>query len=125
MSNENENLTAQFLDEHLKQYDRFFSSMLWKKSLLPWLKAQREIANRALIQGKDHIEMDVQRGRVLMAEAIINLPKFIEYRIEAKTKESVESANGNYSSPSTDAYEGLMDSLTGYSPKFDDDVELT
>lgn len=59
-------------------YEKLFASKVWKQSLLPWLKAQREVKLRTILGSKDHIEIDVCRGMVLAFEQFMNLPKAIE-----------------------------------------------
>lgn len=100
-----QSLTEQFLAERLYQYEKLFAGPLWKKSLQPYLKALYEMSLRSVLQETDHTRSDIQKGRALALENIMNLPKFIEYLQSMKTNPSQGHPEAKLSGPITD-YEG-------------------
>jgi hypothetical protein len=105
-----QSLVDEFLSERLSQYERHFQSVLWKKSFQPYLKALYEMAVRSALQGKDHMTIDMKRGEALAFENILNLPKFIDFLIEQKTKGSEKVPERKLSGAITD-YEGDFSDL--------------
>lgn len=97
-----QSLVDEFISDRLSQYERHFNSPLWKKSLQPYLKALYEIANRNVLQGKDHMTIDVQRGMALAFENILNLPKFVDHLIGEKTNPSAATSPAQLNGPITD-----------------------
>lgn len=100
-----QSLVDEFLVERLSQYHSHFQSVLWKKSFQPYLKALYEMSVRATLQGSDHMSIDVQRGRALAFEAILNLPKFVDKLIADKTSGEKTTPESKLAGPITD-YEG-------------------
>lgn len=107
-------LFSEFVDERLEQYDRLFSGNLWKKSLLPFLKSSRELAIIRLLASRDHTETDMQKGFILALDNVINLPKYVENALKAKTDPESAHNPENYPSPITAAFDE-------YQPMFDED----
>jgi hypothetical protein len=105
-----QSLVDEFLKERLKQYDRLFSSPIWKKSLYPYLKALYEIEVRRVLAEMDHTKSDVAKGRALAFENIINLPKFVEYMLSNKTNHTNQNGDEKLPGPATD-YMGDFDEL--------------
>lgn len=97
-----QSLVDEFILERLSQYERFFNTPLWKKSLQPYLKALYEMAVRSTLQGNDHMTIDIQRGRALAFEALLNMPKFVDKLISEKSDPSSMHPEAKLSGPITD-----------------------
>jgi hypothetical protein len=91
--NPQENLWQKYVVENTTMWERFFASTLWKRVFLPWLKAQREVQIRTILQHKDAGTRDVARGMALAFEQIINLPAALaaSQKMEAKTSKEPEA----------------------------------
>ena len=91
-----ENIWRETIAENIPSLEQLFSSRAFKKVLVPFLRAQREVKLRTVLQSKDHMEMDVARGMALGFEQILNLPSALQaYKknlAEAKTTEVPEDS---------------------------------
>jgi hypothetical protein len=96
-----QSLWDEFIVSHKSNLEKLFASNVWKKSLLPWMKAHR--ANRAetIIHSKDHISDDINKGMAIALEMLINLPEAIAAYEKQKPQENPEPQ------PATDYSEGL------------------
>ena len=73
-----QNIWDEFIAQNSVILERLFASSGWKKAFLPWLKAQREVNIRTVLQAKNHIDIDVTRGMALAFEQIMNLPQALD-----------------------------------------------
>lgn len=105
-----QSLIDQYIKERVNQYDRFFSTPLWRKSLHPYLRALYEISIRKVLTEKDHVNSDMQKGFALAYENVINLPKFIEFLAKEKTNGTNQDGEDKLPGASTD-YMGDFDDL--------------
>ena len=101
MNDLNQNLWDQFIADYDGNYEKLFAGKLWKQSLLPWMKAIREVKLRTVLQSKDHMEIDMARGFVLAIEQIMNLPGAIDASKKKTVKVEVEQSDA------TDYYDGI------------------
>lgn len=85
-----ENIWQKYVLDNEQTWERFFASTLWKKLFLPWLKAQREIKIRTVLDSKDADTRDVARGMVLALEMISNLPAAMAASKKMKTEAKQE-----------------------------------
>jgi hypothetical protein len=102
-----QSLVDEFLKERLGQYERHFSSPLWKKSIQPYLKALYEMSIRKVLTETDHTKSDMQKGMALAYENILNLPKFIEFMGKNKTNPTNQGGDEKLPGYST----GYLDDL--------------
>ena len=81
--------------------EKLFSSVVWKKSLLPWLKAHREVRVRTVLQTRDHTETDINKGMAIAFEMLMNLSEAIAAYKKQKPEEKPKQENA------TDYIDGL------------------
>ena len=96
-----QSLVDQYLKERLSQYDRLFTSPLWKKSWQPYLKALYEMSIRKVLTETDHTKSDMQKGMALAYENMLNLPKFVEYLGKNKTEPTNQEGESKMPGPIT------------------------
>jgi len=75
-----ENIWQENVTSYEVAYEKLFAKPIWSKSLLPLLKAWREVQIRTILQDKDPQNREVARGIALGLEMIMNLPAAIEAR---------------------------------------------
>jgi hypothetical protein len=75
-----------YVQENIPNLDKLFASTGWKRAFLPWLKAQREVKLRTVLEAKDANERDVARGMVLAFEQIAAFPEaLLAFKEQLKT----------------------------------------
>lgn len=97
------NVWKQFIEENRPSLEKLFAQNVWKKVLLPWLKATREIKIRTILTSKDHVEIDMARGFALAIEQIMNLPQGIAATKQAEKQDAPEQT------PATDYMDQFSD----------------
>lgn len=100
MSELNQSLWEQFIVPYEGNLEKLFASVVWKKALLPWLKAHRESRVRTVLQSKDHVITDINKGMTISIEMLMNLPEALAAYKQQKP-EKVEQQ------PTTDYSDGL------------------
>lgn len=95
-----ESVWQEFVQEYKADLEKLFSSRVWKRSLLPWLRANREIKLRTMLASKDHSETDVMKGMILAFEFVMNLPGAVS-ATEKEVKEQPQQQD------STDYNDGI------------------
>ena len=92
MDSENPTISVwkEFIEENRPSLEKLFGQNVWKKALLPWLKATREIKIRTILTSKDHVEIDMARGFALAIEQIMNLPKGVSATKQVETQKKAE-----------------------------------
>jgi hypothetical protein len=108
----------EFIVERIDQVEKILTSAAWKKAILPWLQAHREMKIRAVLQSDNHSQIDRDRGFVLAFEQLINLGKAIEFE---RTQQSNKSTTPQPHSPQpnlTSWADGLPDF-----PLIDEDIQ--
>lgn len=71
----NDTVWREYIVENRVLLEKLFASNGWKKALLPWMKAQKDLKTQTLITSKDHVQSDILKGMILAFEQIISLPE--------------------------------------------------
>jgi hypothetical protein len=90
------------ISENIPPLDKLFASAGWKRAFLPWLKAQREVKLRTVLESKDTNERDVARGMVLAFEQIAAFPGALD-AFKEQSKQPQQQAEPNESTDYIDS----------------------
>jgi hypothetical protein len=83
-----QSLWDEFIMSYEGNFDKLFASVVWKKALLPWLRAHRANRMETIVHSKDHINDDINKGMVIAYEMLINLPELIPAYKKKKAEEA-------------------------------------
>lgn len=91
-----QSIWQKYISENIPTLDKLFASQGWKRAFLPWLKAQREVKLRTVLESKDANERDVARGMVLAFEQIAAFPEaLLAFKEQAKQPQQPQEPQGS------------------------------